>query len=140
MRIRTGIILMIIVTGALACWIGYKYIYNKPHRDVAAEAPVLVVKAAELYAAYTMDEKGADSMYLNKVLQVEGTIGNININDKSTGIVVLEGSGAFGISCTMAEGEKQKLGSYTAGSQIKLKGLCNGLLMDVILVKCTLVE
>ncbi|QHT66326.1 hypothetical protein GXP67_06470 [Rhodocytophaga rosea] len=140
MKRKTGIISGLILIGILAAWLVYSKVYNKPHRQITGEQAAYAVKSVALFGAYETDENRADSLYLNKVLQVEGKVEKIFQNEKGELTLVLTGNEMFGISCTMADSEKEKLQHIKPGGEAKLKGLCNGMLMDVVLVKCVLVE
>ena len=122
---------------ALASWLAYITLYNKPHRQIAAEEAIVSLQASVLFNAYTSDEARADSLYLNKVLQVQGVVEKV-VNNEQGITLVLEGAELFGVSCALAESEKQKASQIKVGNTVTLKGLCNGMLMDVVLVKCVL--
>lgn len=140
MNRKTGIISGIILIGVLAAWLVYSKVYNKPHRQIAGEQAAYVVSSADLFGAYETDESKADSLYLNKVIQVEGNVEKVSQNEGGETTLMLAGNEMFGISCTMADSEIEKIQHIKPGSKVKLKGLCNGMLMDVVLVKCVLVE
>ena len=115
-------------------------LYNKPHRQAGNAAPDLKVKATELYAMYTANESKADSLYLDKVLQVEGIVKEILTNENGDKVLMLESPELFGISCSMADSQSQDLAAVNVGAPVTVKGICHGMLMDVVLVKCVLVE
>src|SRR5687768_8659015 len=136
---KSVILLLFLVIVALVGWLVYTNLYNKPHRQLANEEARVSVQASELFNAYTSDETRADSLYLNKVLQVEGVVEKV-LNNEQGITLVLEGAELFGVSCALAESEKQKAGQIKVGNTVRLKGLCNGMLMDVVLVKCVLLN
>jgi hypothetical protein len=140
MKRRSSIIFGLILISILTAWLVYSKVYNKPHRQIAGEQAAYAVKSVALFGAYETDEEKADSLYNNKVIQVEGKVENILQNEQGETTLVLTGNELFGISCTMADSEKEKLKKIKTGSEVKLKGLCNGMLMDVVLVKCVLIE
>src|ERR1700753_980155 len=59
------------------------HLYNKPHRSAAGEAATLSISADSLYRQYQSDEHSADQKYLGKVLEVTGTISDIQHNGNS---------------------------------------------------------
>jgi hypothetical protein len=115
-------------------------LYNKPHREAGNKAPDLQVQATGLYTMYTADEARADSLYLDKVLQVEGIVKEVLTSENGDKVLMLESAGPFGISCTMAGSKAGAVAAVKAGMPVKVKGICNGMLMDVVLVKCVLVD
>jgi hypothetical protein len=115
-------------------------VYHKPHRQASNEAPALEVQATELYNAYVSDEVRADSLYLDKVLQVNGVVEKILANAQGEKVLMLETPELFGISCSMDSSQQDKLQHIEAGTTVAIKGICHGMLMDVILVKCVLTD
>lgn len=119
------------------------FIFNKPHRDVDSEKPSIQISAADLFANYSEKEKVSDSLYLNKVIEVNGKIGEITQDQKGERMLVLEGDGMFGVVCSMDEldrGNKKKVEALKVGDKVTLKGICNGFDSDVKLNKCVLLE
>ena len=137
---KAVIILSGLIVIVLIGWLVYTNLYNKSHREIAAEEAVVFLQAPELFNAYTSNEVRADSLYLNKVLQVQGAVENILHNEQGAITLVLEGTDLFGISCELAESETQKAAQIKIGNTVILKGLCNGMLVDVVLAKCVLIE
>jgi UDP-N-acetylmuramyl pentapeptide synthase len=49
------------------------YLWNKPHRDIAAEDAAFALTADELFDAFEADETAANAKYLDKVVAVTGS-------------------------------------------------------------------
>jgi hypothetical protein len=126
-RWGSSLLLVTIITGSV---VGYK-LYNKPHRDVA-KIEAVAVTGTKLITDYETNEMHADSVYLDKVLEVSGTITEITKNQKGESIIVLEGSGTGTVRCTM-EGSVQH--EMKTGDSVIIKGICTGYLTDVIMVR-----
>jgi hypothetical protein len=133
----------IIISVVLALLVAvYLYVNHKPHRDVASEEAVKI-KSSELFKAYETNEKKADELYLNKVLEVSGEIGEILEDTKGAGLLILKGENDFfGVKCALKPDQKNKLQKLEEGNVVKIKGLCTGGGggMDVELVKCTIAD
>lgn len=131
-----------ILAGIILCVLmAFIYAYNKPHRQVMNETPLLTIQAYELFTQYTADEKAANSLYLDKVLQVQGTVGEIIRNEQGeTTLVLKDETEPFGVSCTMQQKQRKNISTIQVGDRVVIKGLCTGMLMDVVLVKCVQVE
>lgn len=115
------------------------YLYNKPHRNVSAEEATQSETAANLFKKFSENEQTANEMYLDKVVRVRGKVKEISKDDKGNTVVILEtGDPAGGINCTFDEKEKSK--TFKKEENIEVKGLCTGMLMDVVLIKCTLIQ
>ena len=61
---------VVVVLGAA----GVGYVFFKPHRDYAGEKAVYDLQATEVIDTYQAGEKAADSLYLNKMVTMNGRI------------------------------------------------------------------
>ncbi len=131
------IALVVVLAGA-----GFAYLqYNKPHRNTVTEQPAQTMEAASLFAAYEQDEAAADEKYLDKLLQVKGTIASISTAEEGVSSITLQTEDPiFGVSCQLLPEEGAKSADLKAGDEIQVKGICTGKLMDVVLVRGVLVE
>lgn len=125
-------ILLVAITGGIVAY----QMYNKPHRNVAA-AKAETITAVIIATAYEANEKNADSVYLNKILEVSGEVTDILKNQKGETVIALKGTDMSGVSCTM-EGTVPT--SVNKGLVITVKGICTGYLADVVLVRCVYKE
>ncbi|MCU0446499.1 MAG: OB-fold putative lipoprotein [Microscillaceae bacterium] len=130
-----ALLLIILLGGAYAT-----YLWNKPHRDIQAEKAE-VVEAIALFKKYSEAETEANQLWLDKTLQVKGKIKEILKNQTDIPVIMLDTNDPMGnISCTMDVSQKKSAESLKVGSEVMLKGLCTGMLADVVLVKCFLVN
>jgi len=67
---------------------------------------------------------------------VKGTISDIQSDSPGTTTVNLETGELFKISCQMAPGEEIASEAAAIHKTVELKGICSGMLMDVVLVNC----
>jgi len=123
-------ILVIIFTLAASVYY-YTFVYSKTHhRDAQSEASVIIT-ADSLSAAYQADEQKANKRFLNKAIEVTGTILSIG-QDQANHITILMGKAdAFSnVSITILSIQPitQKVGEI-----ITVKGVCTGNLSDVII-------
>ncbi|WP_343671793.1 hypothetical protein [Chitinophaga sp.] len=114
---------------------GY-YLYNKP-RTTAAEAHTDdSVTAQELYSIYAKDEKTAGKLYENKVLEVTGTVMQVEQSGNEVSVLLSAGdANPGGVNCSLAENTNPLPKS---GETVRVKGKCTGFLMDVSLVDATI--
>jgi hypothetical protein len=83
----------------------------------------IAITADALAKEYNADEKAADAKYLNKTLEVSGTVSEVDKNqDGGTMIVLQTADPAAGIQCTM----RDKGINATKGQNIAIKGFCSG--------------
>lgn len=110
--------------------------YNKPHRDPSSEL-ALAINANDLFHQYEKNEEAANSKYLDKILEINGKISEVTINQDSLPVIVLGSDNPlFGVRCTMPNSTS----TYSTGDYVTIKGICTGYLSDVIIVKGTLVN
>jgi len=119
---------IVVITAGFA---GYK-MWTKPHRNVEA-AKAVTTTALQLAGAYEANETAANSQYLDKVLEVIGTVSEIAKNQKGEPVVSLKGTDMSGVICTL-EGAAPAM--MKAGETMTIKGICTGYLTDVVLVRC----
>ena len=133
------VISVLLVVSFLSIFIGYK-IYNKPHINVAEEAADIALTASMLLIDFSGDETKANAKYLDKIIAVKGVVKNIAEEGKKRAIT-LQTSDDFGsVICYLSKDESMNIAAIKKGQAIVLKGICTGFLMDVILVKCVIIN
>lgn len=125
----------IFLAGAAVCLCAAWYWYNKPREGVAHTAADVVVTAAQLYDKYQMEETEANKIYLDKIIEVKGTVDDIITINKD--VVIMLGAGSIGgISCRFSPGVAAGNKAIKKGMQVVIKGRCTGFNIDVNLVDC----
>ena len=134
MKGKKIVISVLVLVIALAV-VGYK-IYNKPHVDVASEKADITITATNLFADFSNDEEKANATYLDKIVEVKGVVGKI-ANEEEKVVINLNTGDDFGsVLCHLSDSSTEKVKDIKEGESIKVKGICTGFLMDVVLVKC----
>ena len=129
-------LVILVVAGAVAAAIGLS-IFNKPHQDLASTDAAYQIEAASLFSEFESDEAGANEKYLNQVLEVKGTVQDIQSTGDGGMILVLGNAGdAFGVNCALLPEAKANAASIEKGAVVKVRGICTGYLMDVTLSRC----
>ena len=119
--------------------IGVKWIFQPASKSVQKEEAEFMFGSSALVNEFITDEQMANSLYLDKVIQVTGTINNI-VDDESVIVVSLKDpESTSGVLCSF---DKSVLSAdkLTLGTKITVKGICTGFLLDGVLTKCSLVE
>lgn len=128
--------LIVFLLAAISILFYINYLFNKPHRDIKAEKAELV-SAVELYKQYSENEESANKRWLDKTLQVNGLIKEKTNNQSEIPVLMLDTEDPMGnISCTVDISQKDKADKLKVGEKVTVKGLCTGMLADVVLVKC----
>ena len=119
------------------------YMYNKPHADISKMTPDFVMEAKLLFEEFESDEQMAGQKYIDKVLQVNGTLVEVNRDSDGSVILSLEDF-LFGVSCSIdsstAVSDMVMIDQLNPGDNISVKGQCDGMLTDVKLSHCILVN
>ena len=139
-RLTKNIILIFVALVVIALIAGYT-LWNKPHMDIL-KTEAIETNAVNLYKIFITDSTEAKTTYVNKVLNVSGTVKTVSVNQEHQQIILLKTSEPdASVNCTM---EGSAIG-IKVGDQILLKGLCvgyiggeadMGLPGDVFLVRC----
>jgi len=134
MRKMTKLIYAIAVVAITALG-GYYYVfvYSKTHhRNVQSEKGI-VIQADSLSAAYQANEKNANALYLNKAVEISGTIVSIDKNQEGKITLIIGRSDSFSnVSVTLISTTPI---SQKIGETITIKGVCTGALSDVIVTE-----
>ncbi len=108
-----------------------------------AEKPAIAITAAALSKAYHDNEVGADQQYKDAVLIVTGTVQSISKDFTDKIYVILEGDdrdfSIADIQCYFSDDHVNAASSLKKGQRVTVKGLGDGLVMNVILRGCSLV-
>lgn len=107
---------------------------NRPVKDLSKVQADLSLSAQELFDKYEQDEITADQLFLDKIIQINGTVTGV---DSELNTITFNGPASLsGVLCEMDDFEKETELDVLLGKQITLKGKCTGKLMDVVLIDC----
>ena len=133
------IIAVILGFGIISLFIVYK-IYNKPHVNVSDAKSDITITADQIINDFSSDETKANRSYLDKIVKISGVISELKVV-KQKGIITLKTNHDFGsVLCHLSDKASQKINSLKEEQTLTLKGICTGFLMDVILVKCEIIN
>lgn len=118
---RVIIIVVVIIIG-IAGWYGYK-LYNEKTPDIGNQKPEVIVSAKELIAAFDKDSSSAKKLYVDKLLEINGNVKNID----TSGAIVLGDEG--NPSVVTVSLDRRHLNDYKklkTGSPAVIQGNCVG--------------
>ncbi len=127
---------LVVILGLLACI----YFYNMPHVNVIKSEAAYTLTAQNLIDQYQEDEATTNAKYTENVIQIVGTIFDISTLKGNMVITLKDDDLEASIICHMLPEENRKSLQLKKGQNVNIKGICTGYLLDVIMVKCTLVE
>jgi hypothetical protein len=135
MKLYIKIALFAVSFVAISAILAALYMFNLKHTDMSKAKPDFIVSATDLQKEFELNETAASARYINKILEVTGTITSITHADSNyLNISLKTGSDISNVICTFpAVGD---LSMLKTGEEITLRGQCSGFLMDVLLNNC----
>lgn len=127
-------ILLALTTGAGFAF----YLFNKPHQSIADVDPVFKLNAQSLIGEYDHDENLANAKYLGKVVEVNGVVSEKIKDNSGKCTITLQGADLAGVGCVFDPSAQSKISGMKEGERVSIKGICTGVLMDVVLVDCVI--
>lgn len=131
---KKKIIIGIVILGLLGLAYG-SYEYFRPHQSLKNLQSDVTLTAQELFTEYETDETTSNEKYLDKVIEVTGTIKDISTNKEGITSITLDAANDLsGVICELDKDGKHR--NFKTGETVIFKGMCTGMLMDVVLVRC----
>lgn len=121
---------VILITSVIAV-----LMYYKPHRSVRKEEAAFKLSVSNLVDAFMNDEAQANTLYVGKVLEVQGPLKEMILNDSTLILLMGDSTQMTGVSCYLQKDQKEKYTRLKRGETVSVKGICNGMLLDVVLDK-----
>lgn len=122
------VLLVLVLAGA---GVGY-YMWHRPPATVEDKKSI-TVDAEKLANAFTGNEQQANALYLNQVLDVQGTVAEVSQNQDGHTVITFGVSDPLsGVQCTMRDRQVKA----EPGQTITIKGFCNGYTVVVLLSDC----
>ncbi len=128
------IVIILIISGSAFAY-GY-YLFHKPHQGVANKEAAFTMESKQLFDEFDRNENAANKKYLGKIVSVQGKVTDKAVDGKGTLSLILEGGDMAGVGCQFDASVLKDVGAIKKGQMIKVKGICTGMLMDVVMVDC----
>jgi hypothetical protein len=128
-------ILSITILAAIAGLYEYRE-FNRRLPDTHYLHAVFNVEAAELVRRFETDESRANPLYADETISVQGIVGAAQRTDTSATIFLNDGSSMASVMCEFGKRNIGEVKNIRRGDHVRIKGICSGFLMDVILVRC----
>ncbi|WP_299523516.1 hypothetical protein [uncultured Lutibacter sp.] len=114
--------------------------YNKPHIDIKNAEASIYTSVHEIVDEFQQDEFLANKKYTDNIIQLKGTIFEISINEGYSVITLKSKNNSFGVICNMLPENNLDAIKHKKGDVIEIRGVCTGYLLDLIMVKCVLIN
>lgn len=132
-KILIGVIAVLII--------GYLVVMNLPQANIKGATVDEEISANDLYQSYIADEATADTKYLGKVINISGTINDIDTDEQGDPVVLLSNPENEVVAfVTLEPSQKDKIKNYKTGQDISIKAQCSGMLMEVALTKGLIID
>ena len=112
------------------------YLYQKPRSTAASQQTDFTLSADELYHQFEANETVANQKYAGKIIEVTGTVGEVQKTDSACSVLLTTTAATGGINCSLAAAN---MNTIQQGERITIKGKCAGYLMDVNVLDAVLV-
>jgi hypothetical protein len=132
-------ILALIVLAVLVAFFVWSYVFKKADTSVSSQKATVELASNDLVKAFESNESSANAKYNDKVILVSGTIADVKVTSDEISVYLKETTDASGVMCSFNKVAASK-NTFKSGQKIKIKGLCTGYLMDVVLTKCAVQE
>lgn len=136
---KFNIIISLFILAIIGLVVSFLY-YNKPHTNIEKSKSDYSLTAIELIKEYKEQGIEAEKKYAERIIQVQGQIKNISTLKGNSVITLQSSDSESSVICHMLPEENAKVLELNSGQEIKVKGKCTGFLLDVIMVRCILVE
>lgn len=113
---------------------------NKTHTDIRNSNPAMVLTAQNLINEFEEDEEAATIKYTEKVIQLDGIINDISITDGNSVLTIKKNDSGSGIICQMLTEDNLNTIKLKKGQHVTIKGKCIGFLLDVMMVRCVILN
>lgn len=115
-------------------------LYNKPHLNVKKAHADIKLTAQNLLDDYQNDENLANKNYVDKLVQVIGVVSEVSFDNGNSIITIKDSNGQSSIMCHMQPEENLNVLKIKKDRVVTIKGICTGYLLDVIMVRCVLIN
>lgn len=131
-------ILLVILVAAIA---GYLYINEaSKENDPTKSNESIAISVDELCNLFVNNEDSANALYLSKVIDIKGAVSKIENNENRYSLYFNNSDGTTSISCEMDTTQNEKIKLLKQNQEVNIKGYCIGMLIDIELNKCRIIE
>lgn len=117
----------------------YLYFGEKDTFNTHKSNPVVTVSAKNLISYLNEDKERYATLYVDKVIAIEGIIKEINyINNRHTILLRGDQEDLSLVICDMQTDQTQKTKSLKRGDTVLLKGVFKGFLKDAVFLNCVI--
>jgi predicted phosphodiesterase len=133
------IIILVFILGIMGALITYLWTFRKTDLSVSSKNTDFEISAGELLQHFENDEVSANETFVDKVIIVKGPVDTVSEDSLTITVYLKEEDAVSGVLCSFDKSVISAEG-LNKGNVVRIKGICSGYLMDVILNRCSLEE
>jgi hypothetical protein len=135
-----NLLLFVIILAVIGGLIGL-YMYNKKNPDLSKVKADYVLQVSQLVNEFNQDETSASAKYIDKIVEVTGPVASIETTSDSTmNVTLADNNQMSGVICTFHGITNPASIEVKEGEIITVRGVCSGMLMDVLLNDCVIIR
>lgn len=124
----------------VGCCYLYLEFYNSHKKDMQTANTDVHIRSNQLAGSFSADEQKANYDYVEKTIEVVGSIEKITKVDNRYTVLLQGEDRASYVMCDLLPSNSKMAEKLRPGQVVRLKGICKGYLMDVILLNCILIK
>ena len=134
-KILTGVVLILVIASIYF----YVKVYNRPHVNMANISTKVKINSSDLVTLFILDEETANLAYVEKIIEVEGTIKEITYQNNINTVLLRSNIDSSSVICEMQKNQLEEVKKFQKGERVRIKGICKGFLMDAVVLNCIIV-
>lgn len=135
-----NLLIAILAIGLIGAVAGI-YMYTKESPDLAKVKADFMLPVSEIVNEFNLDEAAASAKYIDKIVEVTGPVSSIEeIGDSTMNITLANADQLSGVICTFKDLSDITSLQLKVGDNVTVRGVCAGMLLDVLLNDCVLVQ
>lgn len=133
------IFISVIFFAILGAVLIYLWTFRKADLSVNSKNTDFEISAGELVQRFENDEESANATFVDKVCVVTGPVDYVSEDSLTITVYLKDEDAISGILCSF---DKSIISTdqIEQGKEVRIKGICSGYLLDVILNRCSLAE
>lgn len=134
-------IILIVISSVvllLIIFLTYQLIENNP--NIRTQNTEITLSSNELLSYTNSKKKTVLKPYINKAIEINGILKEITKREKTYSLLINNGEGNTFVLCEMNKEENDKVKKLKLDENIKVKGVLKGVLLDIILLNCIIIE
>lgn len=133
---KRNLIMLASLSAVILALLGLYFLreYNRKIPDTAERKADYSMTAEQVIGAFAAGEKAANTKYLDKVLEISGTVKSVEHDEKGQFTVSIGDPVAMSsVRCSMDSLHNQEAAGLQPGTSIIIKGICTGYNADELL-------